>query len=351
MPSRSCIHVFRGDALDGVPTDAIRVGDGAAGYLAGPALFDPQVNGFAGIDFQRAELTRDAVEHAVEALRKAGCSHFLLTLITAPADFLDDQFARLAEWIESSPRLRAAIPGFHLEGPFISGEKGYVGAHPAECACDPDWALFERWQRAARGRIRVLTLDPAREGAMEFIRRAAAEGVFVCLGHTGASLDELRQAVAAGARLFTHLGNGCPAKMPRHDNIIQRVLAEPGLMVSMIPDGAHLPPFIVESWTRILGPSRVIFTTDAMAAAGAPPGRYTLGRVEVELNEGKPPHPPGMSNLAGSGLTPARGLLNVMRFGGLGAGPAWRAWTSLRDRLFPEIEAPLLLLPFPDGEG
>jgi N-acetylglucosamine-6-phosphate deacetylase len=335
------IDALTGDLLAAPPGNALTFGDAdASEFLVGPALFDPQVNGFAGVDFMNADLTQDDLEHATKALQQAGCSHFLLTLITEAPGFLENQFNMLRGYIEASPLLKDAILGFHLEGPFLSEETGYIGAHPAQCACDPDWDLFQTWQEAAGGMIRLVTLAPERSGSEKFIQRCVDENILVSLGHTNASIDDLQRAVDAGARMFTHLGNGCPAQMHRHDNIIQRVLSLPELMVSIIPDGIHVPPWVLKSWVNFLGAERVVFTTDAMSAAGAPPGRYTLGDVEVEVGEDRIVRLPGTNNFAGSSLTPIEGLRNVMQIANLSPAAAWSSWTRLRDELFPEITVP-----------
>jgi N-acetylglucosamine-6-phosphate deacetylase len=315
-------------------------------YLVGPAFFDPQVNGFAGVDFQDPGISREALEHAVSEIHRSGCSHFLLTLITSSPEFLEEQFRRIGGFLEASPHLFETILGFHLEGPFISSEQGYYGAHPGHFTCPPSTALFERWQAASGGRIRMITLAPEWPGSLELIRSLSREGVFVSLGHTNASLETLNEAVNAGARLFTHLGNGSPGTVPRHDNIFQRVLATPGLMASLIPDGIHIPPFTLGNLVRTLGPGRVVFTTDAMSAAGAPPGEYRIGEMTVQVGEDRAVRQPNGGGLAGSSLRAIEGFYNVTRFGGLSADGAWWGWTRLRTLMFPGLEAPRIRVAF-----
>lgn len=320
-------------------------------YLVGPALFDPQVNGFAGVDFQDPDLDAGALERATAEVRRAGCAHFLLTLITASPAFLEAQLRRVAECLAGSQLARETILGIHLEGPFLSDEDGFAAAHPREHLRAPDWALFERLQRAAGGQVRLVTLAPELPGAIPFIERATAAGVWTAVGHTNASLDELAAAARAGARLATHLGNGCPARLPRHDNIIQRILAVPELTATVIPDGLHVPPPALANLTRALGPTRLAMTTDAMSAAAAPSGAYRLGSLELQVGEDRRVAHPDGDYFAGSSLRMAEGLLNLVRFGGLDACQAWRAWTSLRRRMFPGLEAPTLLLPFHTGRN
>lgn len=339
------LDVWSGEPAGTAP--GIEVAAGAA-LVSGPALFDPQVNGFAGVDFQSADLTADAVEHAARALAAAGCSHFLPTVVTAPVDRMEAQLAALAAAARSG-RVRDAAPGFHVEGPFLSPVEGFRGAHDPASLRDPDPAVYERLQRAAGGRIVMLTVAPELPGAAALIRRAAADGVTVCAGHSDAGAADLQEAVRAGLQLWTHLGNGCPALLHRHDNVINRALACPALAASVIPDGIHLPPDALGRLAAGLGTSRLIATTDAMAAAGAPPGTYTLGGKRLQVGADRVVRAPGGTYFAGSALTPLEGLYNLVRIGGLGLQQAWRAWTWLRGRMFPAIEAPRIAVPFPAG--
>lgn len=341
-------NVLTGGRLDSVPDSIWRIDDArASAYLCGPAFFDPQINGFAGVDFQNPDVTSEEILHAVARLRLTGCAHFLLTIITAGTDFLKFHIRHLASLLDENQILRQSILGFHLEGPFISSKAGFHGAHPPEHVCVPDWGAFSRLQELSGGRIKIVTLAPELDGSALFIQRAVTSNVLVSLGHTDARLDQIQAAVQAGARMFTHLGNGCPEQMHRHDNIIQRVLAVPGLLVSLIPDGIHLPPFVLANLARCLGVSRTAMTTDAMSAAGAPAGEYTLGTVRLAVGEDRVVRHPSGRNFAGSCLTPLEGFFNLLRFGGYGTGDAWSAWIRLREYLFPGIETPWLMLPFP----
>lgn len=315
-------------------------------YLVGPAFFDPQVNGYAGVDFQDPDITREGLEHVVTEIRRAGCSHFLLTLITGDPLFLEEQFQRIGNLLDASPHLSETVLGFHLEGPFISSEPGFYGAHPQRYTCPPSLPLFKRWQAASGNRIRMITLAPEWPESIEFIRTLSQAGVFVSLGHSNASLENLSAAVSAGARLYTHLGNGSPGLLPRHDNVLQRVLATPGLMASLIPDGIHIPPFVLGNLVRALGAGRVVFITDAMSAAGSLPGTYRIGELTIHVGEDRVVHQPNGGGLAGSSLTALDGFYNVTRFGGLSADGAWWGWTRLRTLMFPGLEVPLIRVAF-----
>jgi N-acetylglucosamine-6-phosphate deacetylase len=272
-----------------------------------------------------------------------------LTLLTASLDFLRDQLARLSHLISQSDLLRGAILGFHLEGPFLSARPGFFGAHPKEHLREPDWEMFEVLQRSSHDSIRMVTLAPELPESAEFIRKAGAANIFVCLGHTDASYEQLLTAVEAGARMFTHLGNGCAEQMHRHDNIIQRALAIPELMASLVPDGIHLPPLVLSNLVHALGVARLVMTTDCVSAAGAEYGKYQVGNLEVTIGEnGIVMHPDGNS-FAGSSLTMTDGYYNCVRYGGLSSRAAWQAWTRLRRIMFPKVKAPWLALPFPIG--
>ncbi len=340
------------DALTGAsisePPGARRVGaTESRAWLAGPAFFDPQINGYAGVDFQRADLTREELEGAVQSLSQAGCAHFLFTLITDAAGALEEKLRRLRGLRDASPMLSHAILGVHLEGPFISGTPGWVGAHPAEHVRDPRWDPFERWQEASGGLVHMLTLAPERPGSMEFIRRASRAGVWVALGHTEADLGCLAAAAQAGAKSITHLGNGCPGTVARHNNAIHLGLAVPELMASLIPDGIHIPPPALGLLAQSLGPARLICTTDAMSAASAPPGHYRIGGIDTLVGEDRVVRNPNGVGLAGSALTPLTGFYNMLRIGGVDAAAAWHAWTRLRRMMYPEVEAPAIMVPFP----
>jgi N-acetylglucosamine-6-phosphate deacetylase len=268
-----------------------------------PPLVDLQINGYAGVDFQQDDLTADDLLLAARALRRAGCAYFLLTLITDEWARLITRLKHLRQLRESFPELRDAIIGWHIEGPFLSDKPGYCGAHNPAHMRDPKPADI-RELRAASGTDRVLlTMAPERTGAIEAIQLATSLGLCVSLGHTDADAETLQRAVSAGAAGFTHLANGCPRELNRHENILWRVCDTPGLTVSFIPDGIHIPPRAFRLLHKLLdGP--VYYTTDAMAAAGAGPGTYRLGGLELEVGADQIVRLPGKTHFAGSALRP-----------------------------------------------
>jgi N-acetylglucosamine-6-phosphate deacetylase len=294
-----------------------------------PALVDLQVNGFAGVDFQRDDLTAGDLLVAVRGLRAAGCTRFLLTLITDEWPKLMRRLARLRELRAGSTELQHTVSGWHLEGPFLSAEPGYCGAHDPGLMLDPTPNHLRELRAVTGTDPLLLTLAPERYGALEAIRLAVSLGLKVSLGHTNASAEALRAAVEAGATGFTHLGNACPQLLDRHDNILWRVLDTAELTVSLIPDGLHVAPALFRLFHRSLEPGRLIQVTDAMAAAGAPPGRYTLGSLELEVGADGVVRRPGQSHFVGSALRPIDGVMRSARM----LGCSWRGvWDGLSSR-------------------
>ena len=303
--------------------------EGAAdlGLRVAPGLFDLQVNGYAGVDFQRDEsISRDALLHAVRALRRDGCNRILLTLITDEWPRLLERLRRLRELVRSDAELDRAIPGWHIEGPFISDKPGYVGAHDPGRTLDPSPALVGELKAAAGEDPLLLTLAPERAGAVEAIRDAVRRGFVVSLGHSDATSPQLEAALRAGATLFTHLGNGCPQLLDRHDNILWRASELAGLRPGLIADGIHVSPPLFRILHRLHGAGRVWWTTDAMSAAGAPPGIHTLGASSFEVGGDGVVRHPLTGGFAGSSATP----IDAVRRGSAMLGLPWQeGWDHL----------------------
>ena len=276
-----------------------------------PGFVDLQVNGFAGIDFNTPGLSAGQVHEAVAALRATGVTRFLPTLITGPVDRFGACARPLVEANDPS------IAGIHLEGPYISPEDGPRGAHPREHASPASLDDFQRRQQAADGRIVLATLAPEVPGALGLIEYLTTAGVRVAIGHSNAPAPVIRAAISAGATLSTHLGNGCRSMLSRHPNLIWEQLSADELSASLIVDGHHLPPATVKAMIRAKSPHRTILITDAIAAAGRPPGVYRLGDVEVEVGEDRRVSLRGTPYLAGSALTMPEAIGNTVRFTGL----------------------------------
>jgi N-acetylglucosamine-6-phosphate deacetylase len=276
-----------------------------------PGLFDLQANGFAGVDFNAPGLTADDVSLALARMRETGVTRVLPTLVTSPFEDFASSARVLASITDD------AIVGIHMEGPYLSPEDGPRGAHPGAHVSPASADDFDRRQDAAGGRIVLVTLAPEVPGALALIERLVAAGVRVALGHTAANPQQIAEAIRAGATLSTHLGNGCATVLARHPNVIWEQLAADGLHASLIVDGHHLPASTVKAMVRAKGIERTILVTDAIAAAGCPPGRYRMGAVECELGADGRVSLPGTPSLAGSSLTMERAVANTVRFTGL----------------------------------
>jgi N-acetylglucosamine-6-phosphate deacetylase len=276
-----------------------------------PGFVDLQVNGFAGVDFNAPGLDSDHLLHAVSALRATGVTRFLPTLITS-------SFGRFEQCARAITRVdEPAIAGIHMEGPYISPHDGPRGAHPREFTAPASIDDFDRRQHAASGTIVLVTIAPEVPGALALIEHLVANGVRVALGHSDSPPSTIRDAVAAGATLSTHLGNGCAATLPRHPNLIWEQLAADKLWASVIVDGHHLPDATVKVMVRAKSPKRTILVTDAIAAAGSAPGVYRLGDVDVEVGADRRVSLRGTPYLAGSALTMPDAIANTVQFTGL----------------------------------
>ena len=277
------------------------------------SFFDLQVNGYAGVDFNADDLTDEQLHHACERLADDGADGILATLITDDVGRMTGRLARLAAMRAESELARRIISGFHVEGPFINEADGFRGAHPREFVRPADVDDAKRLLDAGGGLVRLVTLAPERDAGLAVTRMLAETGAVVSAGHCDASIDELRAAVDAGLTMFTHLGNGCPLQLPRHDNIIQRVLSfRDRLWITFIADGVHIPFFALGNLLRIVGPERAIVVTDAMAAAGLGPGKYRLGQRELTVGEDMIARTPE-GHLAGSTAHMPRMAANLQR--------------------------------------
>ena len=276
-----------------------------------PGLFDLQVNGFGGIDFNGRDLTVDRVDEALERIRATGVTRCLPTLITSSFE----DFAARARVL--SRVASAAVAGIHMEGPYLSPEDGPRGAHPRAHVRPATIDDYRRRQEAANGRIVLVTLAPEVDGAMGLVEHLVTAGVHVAVGHTAATPEQIARALAAGATLATHLGNGCAHMLPRHPNTIWELLAADTVFATLIVDGHHLPPATVKAMIRAKGIARTILITDAAAAAGCAPGTHTIGGVTSELSADGRVSLPGTPYLAGSALTLDRAIANTVRYTGL----------------------------------
>ncbi len=290
----------------------------AGGVVVAPAWCDLQVNGGWGLSFNSPTFSSDDAHHLAAEYRRHGVGECLPTLITNDFESIRHGLATLARARRESAVTRQIFVGYHLEGPYISPQDGPRGAHPLSQVRRPNWEEFCRWQDAAEGHIRLVTLAPEVEGAIPFIEKLSAAGVVVAIGHTAADGGQLDAAVRAGARLSTHLGNGCHAILPRHDNYLWQQLADDRLAASIIADGHHLPDSVIKTIVRVKTAEQTILVSDAGSLAGLPPGRYPCWEGELEVMSDGKIVLPGTPYLAGSGAFLDRCVRNMLRLGIVG---------------------------------
>ena len=245
---------------------------------------DLQVNGYAGVDFNAPGLTEEAVREVVSRLNADGTEAFLPTLVTGDPEMLVGTVRTVMSARRRYAECERAIPGFFLEGPFISPKPGAVGTHPVEWVHEPDLSLFGRFQDAAEGLVKLVNVAAEIPGMPDFVRALVAQGVKVSLGHQMAkSPADIAECIAAGASAFTHLGNGIPNEINRHDNIVFTALVEDRASVMFIPDGHHLPDTMLKLYCRAVPVGRLMAVSDAQYPAGMPPGEYEVCGAHARL--------------------------------------------------------------------
>jgi len=277
-----------------------------------PGFVDLQVNGFAGVDYNEPSSSHEEIARSLRVMFSTGVTRVFPTVITGDPERMVGALRNLAAARESLED-GGAMEAFHVEGPHISPEDGPRGAHQQRWVRPPDVNEFLRWQEAAQGNVRLVTLSPEWPGAPLYIEALASEGVATSIGHTRATREQIQDAVSAGATLSTHIGNGAHGVLQRHPNYIWEQLAEDRLAASFIVDGIHLGEAFLRVALRAKGIERSVLVTDAVMPALCAPGVYKLGEIEVELKDDQRVVLRGGTRLAGSSLRMDRAIDNVMR--------------------------------------
>ncbi|HET6562433.1 MAG TPA: N-acetylglucosamine-6-phosphate deacetylase [Marmoricola sp.] len=242
-----------------------------------PGFVDMHVHGGGGGSF--SEASAEGTRRAVELHARHGTTTMVASLVSAPPEELLRQVGVLAEQVEEG-----LVAGIHLEGPWLA--PGRRGAHDASALRDPHPAEIDRVLRAGRGTIRMVTLAPELDGAHEAIKRVVGAGSVAAVGHTDATYQQTRAAIAAGATVGTHLFNAMRPVHHREPGPVVALLEDPRVTVELIADGVHLDAALARHVWDSAGIDRVTLVTDAMAAAGMPDGEYRLGALPVRVADG-----------------------------------------------------------------
>lgn len=309
---------------------------GSDSVIIAPGLIDNQINGYAGVSFTFGgdELTAEGVKKATRAIWETGVTTYLPTLTTNSFELLARNFAVLAS-VREDKDLRGSIPGYHLEGPYISPVDGFRGAHPLKYVRPPDWNEFLELNKVAGNRIIEVSLAPETEGAMDFISKCQEAGIIVGLAHHNGSADQINEAVKRGADIATHLGNGCANMVNRHLNPLWPQLASDGLMISIIGDGFHLNDSEIRTFFKVKGPEKTIITSDVTSYASLPPGKFVNSEGDtLELTPEGMLKYPAQNVLAGSASPVIKGVANVMKVTGCSIADAIKMSSTNPARLY-----------------
>jgi N-acetylglucosamine-6-phosphate deacetylase len=273
-------------------------------------------------------------------------------LITNSPQNLLRNFQILAASLQDSD-VALSVPGFHLEGPYLSRVEGFRGCHSEEHLAEPDLDQFKLFLEAAGGKIAEVTLAPELPGAMELIRFCAAHGIHTAIGHSNAGSADIDAACENGTRLSTHLGNGCGNLIHRHFNPLWPQLANDRLTPTLIADGHHLLPEELKVFHKVKGSANLLLTSDITYLAGMPAGRYSFGGADVVLTADGRLRSAEQDCLAGATLPLLKGVENMMIHTGSSLGEAinmasknvarFYSWQD-RGELLPGKRADLLLL-------
>ena len=330
----------------------------ASHYLA-PGFIDLQVNGFAGVDYNSPLTPHDEIARSILAIFATGVTRFYPTVITGSAPDMTGALKNLAQARAKVPYAEA-MEGFHVEGPFISAADGPRGAHPRHCVRAPSIDEYRRFQDAAQGHVRLMTVAPEWPGITSLIETMVQDGVVVSIGHTAANSEQIDEAVRAGATMSTHLGNGAHSELRRHPNYLWDQMANDHLTASFITDGIHIGQNFFRVALRAKGIARSVLVTDAVMPTGCEPGEYMLGEVAVTLHPGDRVTLRGGTRLAGAALKMHHAIAHAIRLGAISLSSAVTMATVNPARvgriagrtlgLVPEERADLVEFDYAEGQ-
>ena len=277
-----------------------------------PGFVDVHIHGAGGRDVMEAD--EAALRVITGKLAAFGTTSILATTVTASADDTCRAVEGISSYITGQLQTnlaRAEVLGIHFEGPFLSSERR--GVHPAEFLQLPSAELLQRFLQATNGNARILTIAPELLGAMPCIDAARSLGMVVSIGHTDATYEQARAAVAHGAHHATHVYNAMRPFSHRDPGVIGAVLTTPEVTAELIADGVHVDEIAMKMLLQAKGAEKVILISDGTSATGMPDGKYMLGGLEVTVIGGVCRDSGG--RLAGSTLTLDRALRNIVKLG------------------------------------
>src|SRR5262250_1246284 len=302
-------RIGKRDELE-LPAGAIEIR--AEDSTAVPGFIDIHIHGAGGRDVM--EGTPEALSVVTQRVAQHGTTSIIATTVSAPTDYTLRAVEGIAKYIPTQLEYsdsRAEVLGMHFEGPFLSKERR--GVHPAEMLQPPSSEMLQKLLHAAAGNARILTIAPELLGAMPCIDAARSLGMVVSIGHTDATYEQARAAVAHGAHHATHVYNAMRPFTHRDPGVIGAVLTTPEVTAELIADGIHVDEIAMKVLLQAKGAQSVILISDGISATGMPDGKYTLGGMEVTLSGGVCRSAEG--TLAGSTLTLDRALRNVIKLG------------------------------------
>lgn len=244
-----------------------------------PGLFDIHTHGAVGYDFNSAKSEAE-MQKILDFYASSGVTSVFPTLLTDSDEVFLTQLAMIATLAKRNPMIK----GIHLEGPFLCQE--YKGAQPSEFIVPPSLEKFHRYQQAAQGLVKYITIAPENPGSVEFIKTVTQEGIVVSLGHSAATFDQASAAIKAGARNFTHVMNAMAGIHQHKPSICTAAFYYDNCYNELIMDGIHVVPEMVEFIAKIKTPEKVIGITDSLMAAGLPDGEYKIGFTPILVKGG-----------------------------------------------------------------